>query len=385
MKTIVAKCLVSAFILFFSFSCHNSVQDSDRLPGKKSSDQTAYAQRFTISEYDGFKKLTIKDPWQGAKNITQDYFLFRRGSEVPDSIARDKVIFTPIERIICLSTTHIAMICALNMESTIIGVSGADYIYNDYVATRAMSGLIKDVGYEENLNKELILDLSPDIVMVYGIGNESSGYLGKLKELGVKVIFNADYLEENPLGKAEWIKVIGALYDKESEADSLFTNIEEQYNSIKAVIASNTITRPTVLLGLPWKDTWFISPGNTYVSKLIEDAGGEYLWKDDNSEISMPYGIENVFTRALDADYWLNIGSVNSKDEITALDNRLVGLKPFVTGKLYNNTNRLNSSGGNDYWESGSINPQAILKDLAIILHPELFDEKNLVFYKLIK
>ena len=97
--------------------------------------------------------------------------------------------------------------------------------------------------------------------MVYGIGSESAGYIGKLKELGIKVIFNADYLENDPLGKAEWIKMIGALYSKEEMADSIFSTIESKYNQLKIFISENADERPKVLLGLPFKDTWFISPG----------------------------------------------------------------------------------------------------------------------------
>jgi iron complex transport system substrate-binding protein len=139
------------------------------------------------------------------------------------------------------------------------------------------------------------------------------------------------------------------------------------------------------MLGLPFKDTWFISPGNSYISKLIYDAGGNYLWKDIKSSVSLPYTLENVWLQSANADYWLNTGSAASKSEIEAFDPRLAEISSFKKGKLYNNTNRISPGGGNDYWESGTINPQTILRDIASILHPEYFKNYYLVYYRKIE
>ena len=87
----------------------------------------------------------------------------------------------------------------------------------------------------------------------------------------------------------------------------------EAYNNLKSFIAGNIVDKPKVLLGLPFKDTWFVSPGNSFISRLIADAGGQYLWKDTKSSVSMPFGLENVYLKAVNADYWLNIGTVQNK------------------------------------------------------------------------
>jgi iron complex transport system substrate-binding protein len=344
-----------------------------------------YAERFEIQHKKGYSILTVKNPWQGAKNVSETYFLVQNGKDVPAGIDSLKVIRVPINKIICMSTTHLAMISVLHEEKTIKGVSGTDFLYEKKLGELIESQKIADVGYEDNLNKEIVIQIAPDLVMVYGIGSESAGYMSKLKELGIKIIFNADYLETNPLGKAEWIRVFGALYDKENEADSIFSVVSEKYNSLKSFINANIKDKPSVFLGLPWKDTWFISPGNSYICNLISDAGGDYLWKDVKSEISMPFGIENVYVRAIHADYWLNISSANSREEIISVDNRLGELPSFKKGNTFNNNNRVTSKGGNDYWESGSINPQIILKDIASILHPGLFPGYEFYYYKKIE
>ena len=367
--------------LFIS-SCGNNIEQKSSENNISENHIVSKAERFSLEPHDGYTKLTIINPWQGAKNVFQTYYLVEKGNKMPDGIDSLVVIYVPLKSIICMSTTHVAMISALDEESTISGVSGKDFIFSESLVEQIDLGHVEDVGFEANLNKELILKISPDLIMIYGIGSESAGYLGKIEELGIKVIFNADYLEADPLSKAEWIKLFGALYCKEKIADSIYQNEVLSYNNIRSYIIQNTRNRPKVLLGLPFKDTWYISPGNSFASTLIKDAGGEYLWQDTESAVSMPMGIENVFIKAMDAEFWLNIGSAKTKDEISIIDQRLMELSCFKNGNLYNNNNRISPDGGNDYWESGSIYPHIILKDLASILHPNLFRDYELYFYR---
>jgi iron complex transport system substrate-binding protein len=344
-----------------------------------------YAQRFTIEKREGYTLLTITNPWQGAQNVNQIYCLVKRGDKVPEGFDKAAIIWVPVRRIITMSTTYLTMISAIGEEGKVIGVSGPDLYYNEKIREAAHSGKIADVGYDDNLNKELVVKLQPELVMVYGVGSESSGYIGKMKDLGIKVMFNADYLENDPLGKAEWIKVFGELFLKGKKADELFSEIAAEYNAIKSLIIEKADHKPKVMLGLPWKDSWFISPGNSFMSRLISDAGGDYLWKNTFSDVSMPYGIENVWMKAMNADYWLNISSISHTSEILTIDYRLGDLPSFRKGNLFNNNNRIAKNGGNDYWESGAVNPQVILKDIAAILHPDLFPGYNYYYYKKIK
>lgn len=380
MSSIFIKYLVPALFLFSS--CHNRTAREEKPELARSLTSVEYAKRFRIEKKEGYSILTIINPWQGAVDVNNNYLLLKRGEKIPAGIDTSSVIHLPVRRIICMSTTYLSMISALKEECTVKGISGVDLIFNEDLREKIKRGEVADVGYEDNLNKELIIQIDPDLLMVYGVGSESSGYLNKIKELRYRTVFNADYLETDPLGKAEWIKVFGALFCKEKEADSLFLSISNKYNEIKSFIRENTLKRPSVLLGLPWKDTWFVSPGNSYMNRLISDAGGDYLWKDTKSELSMPYGIENVYLKAMGADFWLNIGNVNNRSEITAIDTRLGDLPPFRNAGLFNNNNRVTNRGGNDYWESGAINPHIILKDIGAIIHPELFPGYELIYYK---
>ena len=291
------------------------------------------AERFSIVETDSCTVVTIINPWQGAEGINQVYYLVKRENDQPLKVDSESIIYVPLRRIICMSTTHLAMIAALGETNAIVGVSGAGYVYNKSISERIEKGFINDVGYEAGMNSELIIKSAPDLVMVYGIGSESAGYVGKIKELGIKVMFDADYLETDPLGKAEWIRLFGALFCKEEIADSIFSSVSNTYEQLKTLISTNTDSRPGVLLGLPFKDTWFISPGNSYISRIIKDAGGTYLWQDTESQVSMPLSLENVYLQALKAEYWLNTGSADSKSEIISFDTRLKDIPCFREGK----------------------------------------------------
>jgi iron complex transport system substrate-binding protein len=373
---------VLAVLIIYLESC-GRIKENHRLSVADNNGTLIFrAERFTLKKNGNCTVATIINPWQGANNVNQVYYLIKKGSKLPEGLDSSSVIFVPVKKIICMSTTHVIMISALGEAQSIAGMSGTGFIYSTDLNKNVEQGLIADVGYDADLNKELILRIAPDLIMMYGIGSESESYTNKIKELGVKVVFDADYLETDPLGRAEWIKFFGALYCRENLADSIYQKEVEEYSKLKSFIDRNSKSKPKVLLGFPYKDTWYVSPGNSFISKMITDAGGNYLWQDTRSSISMPLGIENVYLRGLTADYWLNIGSVSSRNEIMNVDPRLNDLPCFKNDNLFNNIKRINANGGNDYWESGSLYPHLILKDIATILHPELFRDNDLFFYK---
>ncbi len=379
----VKFCIILPFIL--SFACTEIKNSGMQSAEKNDHGIVSYAKRFKIEKHGVYSQLTVINPWQGAGNVIQKWYLVRDGIKLPDGFDTARVIKIPVKKIVCMSTTHLAMISALHETNTIKGFSGTGFLYGQEFRDKAFKGEIREIGYEDNLNKELILEIKPDLVMAYGVGGESAGYTGKLKELGTRVFFNADYLETDPLGKAEWIKVFGALYCKEKMADSIFSITAEKYNKIKKLVSEKKTGSPKVLLGLPFRDTWYVSPGNSYISKLVSDAGGTYLWDGTESSFSMPMSLEAVYTRGVQAVYWLNSGTASSLNDITEVDQRLADLPAFKSGNIYNTNKRSNPEGGNDYWEEGSIKPDIVLADIAEILHPEIFPGRELFYYRKLK
>ncbi|MBI9053122.1 MAG: ABC transporter substrate-binding protein [Bacteroidales bacterium] len=376
MKVRVLGIILLSFLVSCNVNEHKQTNNNSNLK----QEILTYAKGFDIKTNQNYKLLTIHNPWQGAQKVEYKYLLVNKGSVVPD-VKADIVIETPVERVVCLSTTHIAFIDILNETQTVYGVSGKDYINNPKVRDRIEKNEVLDVGFDNSLNYELIAGLNPDLVITYGIGSQVAGYNQKLNDLGIKTIICAEYLENHPLGKLEWVKFLASFYNKEDQANQYFENIETEYNNLLEVVNSS-IEKPKVLFGLPWKDSWYVPGGQSYLAKMVEDAGGEYIWKENESRESTPYDIESMFVLASKADVWLNTGSVNSKEDILKIDTRFKNFEPFNKSEIFNNNNRINKYGGNDYWETGLVEPQLVLKDMIQIFHPELLSDHKLVYYK---
>ncbi len=343
-----------------------------------------YAKGFTIEKKDNYKLVTIKNPWQGAEDVEYKYVLVNKNEKNPKLSGNYKIIRTPINRIICLSTTHIAFIDVLKETESIVAISGTDYVNNSKIRKRIDNNKVLDIGYDNNLNYELIISLEPDLVITYGVGGHVAAYNQKLNDLGIQTMIIAEYLEDDPFGKLEWIKLIGLFYDKEEQANEYFNRAMREYNKL-LVLTEQIDNKPKVLFGLPWKDVWFVPGGKSFMAKMVKDAGGDYIWKSNESRESLPFGIESIFANASDAEVWINTGSVDEKSDILKIDERFKSFEPFKNGKIYNNNLRINKFGGNDYWETGLIEPHIVLKDMIKIFHPNILPNHQLVYYKVIE
>ncbi|MDD4107249.1 MAG: ABC transporter substrate-binding protein [Prolixibacteraceae bacterium] len=332
-----------------------------------------YARGFRIEKNDRITKLTVFNPWEQARNVSMEYFLVSKDDDIPVSVTGKRVIRTPVKRTICLSTTHLAFLNAINESASVVGISGNQYVSDTQIREGIEDGRVQDVGYGQNLNYELIIKLKPELVMVYGVGSEVAGYTQKLEELGIPVIMIAEYLEESPLGKAEWLLFIAELFEKSSLAHKYYLNVQEQYSRMRE-IAKMKKSKPRVLVGSPYKDTWWIPGGKSYMANLIADAGGDYLGKKNSSHESYVISFENALALSSKAEIWLNTGSMSSKSEIVSFDERFKNFRVLKEGKIYNNIKRVSPAGGNDFWESGTVNPHKILHDLISIFHPGLID-----------
>ena len=373
-------------LLFFILSlsgCGNRAIDTNSILPEKMGEEIniAYAKGFRIVEFPGYTKINVHNPWQGAENISFTYYLVNCENDIPKELIGEIVIRTPVKRIVCLSTTHIALLEFVDEISSLVGMSSPQFVTNKEVINALNNGEIIDVGYEKKLDFEKIVHLNPDLVLAYGIGSEVTGYMKKLNELGITVVLNGEDLEKEPLAKAEWVKFIAAFYNKENVASRKFDKMTQQYNFLKD-IASKEKDKPLILTGLPWKGAWYVPGGDSFAAQFIKDAGGSYLWNKNRSTEAIPLDLETVYEKALKADFWINPGAASSIKDILLVDKRLGGLDVIQTGMIFNNNAVVNKKGGNDYWESGVTNPHLILKDLVKIFHPELLPDHNFVYYK---
>ncbi len=340
-----------------------------------------HAKGLAVEYHKHYKVVTIKNPWQNAKTQFQ-YVLVQCGTPTPQGFNQAQVITVPINSIVSLSTTHLPHLAKLGVVDKLIGVSNIKQVNTPEVVEKIKAGNISQVGNNSNVDIEKLLSLNPDLVTTFGTGNSQTDSYSKLTEAGLKVGINAEYMEDTPLGRSEWLKFTALFFNQEAKAEKIFNQIVNRYTQIAAK-AQSVKNRPSVFVGFNFKGTWFMPGGNSYVAKYLADAGGNYLWSDDKSNGSLPLSFEVVLERAANADYWLNFsqGWQSVKDLISE-DNRYADFKAVKTGNLYNNNGRVNANGGNDYWEGGIINPDIVLADLIKILHPEILPKHQLFYYR---
>lgn len=341
-----------------------------------------YSSGFDIKGADGKESVivSVSNPWQGADSITTQLLVVRNGETVPEGFT-GQVLNGDAKRIVAMSSTHIAMLNAVGEAGRVVGVSGIDYISNPVISANRDS--IGDVGYEGNINYELLLSLDPDLVLLYGV-NGASAMEGKLSELQIPYMYVGDYLEENPLGKAEWLVALSEVVGKRDEGKTVFDEIPVRYNAIKKKVADSALNAPSVMLNTPYGDSWFMPSTKSYVATLVTDAGGDYIYKKNTSNSSMPIDLEEAYKLTSEADMWLNVGMANSLEELKATCPKFTDTRCFRNGYVWNNNLRTNAAGGNDYYESAVVNPDLVLRDLVKIFHPELIEE-DFVYYKQLK
>ncbi len=338
-----------------------------------------YATGFKIlaAENSTSSVIEVSNPWQGAKGVTTHLFIAREGESAPSNF-EGQIIKNDAERIVCMSSTQIAMLDAVDCAEHVVGVSGIDYISNEYVTSHKAS--IADVGYEGNLNYELLLSLNPDLVLIYGM-NGASTMEAKLSELNIPFAYIGEYLEESPLGKAEWMVAIAEIVGRREEGESHFSAIPQRYNALKESVKERA-SKPKVMINTPYGDSWVMAPNGSYVAQLIADAGGDYIYAaNSKSTRSESVDIEEAYLMASKSDLWINLGLLNSLADLRSQFPKFADVPCVVRGEVYNSNKKLTSSGGNDYWESGVVNPDIVLRDLITIFHPELATD-SLMYYK---
>lgn len=336
-----------------------------------------YAAGFKILGADNAQSTLIQvfNPWQGAKDVEMSYFVSRNGEQAPAGFT-GPTIPAGAKRIVCMSSSYIAMLDALDQVDRIVAVSGINYVSNPYVL--AHKDAIKDMGPE--MNYELLLGLKPDVVLLYGIGDAQTAVTDKLKELSIPYMYVGEYLEESPLGKAEWMVALSELTDSREKGIEVFSEIPKRYQALKALTAS-VKQRPTVMFNTPWNDSWVMPSTKSYMAQLVTDAGADYIYKENTSNSSAPIGLETAYGLIQKADYWINVGMASTLDELEAVNPKFTDAKSVREKTVYNNNLRLTATGGNDYWESAVMRPDVVLRDLIHVFHPELVSD-SLYYYR---
>ncbi|HEY3402485.1 MAG TPA: ABC transporter substrate-binding protein [Ohtaekwangia sp.] len=373
------------FIFCVSFvGCQKSSPVSEVIEKPDTLTHIRYATGFNVRYDQDVKWIEVPAPFQGATSGFK-YLLVPNGVAVPSHDADVRVITIPLTSIVCTSTTHIPLLDYLGETDKLTGFPTTDYISSEKMRMRVEEGKVTELGIDKGLNLERLAVLKPGMVMGYTTSNDF-GQFKKVEELGVPVVINAEYLEKHPLGRAEWIKFMALFFNKEREADSVFSIIEKNYNQTKSIAAAAK-DRPTVLSGIVYGSAWFMPGGKNYAATLLRDANCHYLWEDDPTNGFLELSFESVYQKAHEAAFWIGVGSFTTLNEIKLADERYSKFKPFQQKQVYNYDARQGAKGGSEYMELGYLRPDIILNDLVLIAHPELKDslsEKNLYFHRVL-
>lgn len=362
------------FICFLQIQCKKE-------PKKQTTQITAstvkYAKGFDIINKNGVKKLIIKRAFQTSEQQFE-YILSDTKTDI-----KTNTIKVPLQRFVPTSTTHISMIEYLQSEDKIVGFPNTKYISSTKTRKLIDTKKIKDIGSEQDMNTEMLLDLSPDLVIGFSLHPNNKVY-ENIKKMGVPVVFNGEWLEETPLGRAEWIKFFGALLNKEQQADSIFKMVETDYLNAKK-IAKNATKHPTVMSGSLFKDVWYAPAGKSFIASLFKDANVDYLWSDTNGTGSLSLNLENVLDKAQNADFWIGCGSFTSTKDLLQSNNHYQQFLSFKHKNVFGYGAKRGKIGGLIYFEESPIRPDLVLKDIIKITHPELLKNYQLHFYTKLK
>ena len=338
-----------------------------------------YASGFSIMDYGGYQILTVEKPWPNSEKAFR-YLLYEQGTEYPEGLEVDAKIQVPVEKLVVTSTTHIPSLEALGVEESLIGFPGLQYISSENTRNRIAAGKIQELGENEAINTEILLNLNPDLVVGFAIDGSNRTF-STISRSGIPVVYNSDWTEDSPLGKAEWIKFFGAFFQKNKEAAAFFEEVERDYLEAKE-LAQQATERPTVLAGSMFKDQWFLPTGESWHGQFFQDANAHYLYEDSRGSGSLALSIEAVLAEARDADFWIGPAQFQSYEELRAASPHYTQFTAFQEKNIYTFSSEKGETGGVLFYEMAPNRPDLVLKDLISIFHPELLPEYQTTFYK---
>ncbi len=360
------KSLIILLSIIYIFISCDYATDKNALTKKQdeTSNLVHYAENFKISPYKDGYKLEIRN--KNSSNF-DDFYIFNDSLDIPEEIKNQTIIRTPIKSAIAFSSTQWSVFQKLGKTNIIKGILESNYSKNDEILRLVKEGVIIDLGTSNQVNTEKVINLKAELILYTPYPTIDYSNLGELS--GSIMIPFPDYLESHPLGRAEWMKVIGILCEKENETTEWFNSVANRYESLSDICKSIE-NKPTVFSDLPFENQWYVPGGNSYIAQIFKDSGSDYIWHDDNSTGSLHIDAESVLLKAQNADYWRVINSYDTPFTYKKLakENELYPLfKAFKEKNLL--VCNVRECG---YFEQSQYEPDILLADFIYHFHPEI-------------
>ncbi|WP_217428123.1 ABC transporter substrate-binding protein [Microlunatus speluncae] len=348
---------------------------ADYFPDKQ---QLEFAKNLKIDYHGSYQVITVQQPVIGGK--PESYVFLRCGAPKPEltgAIADAPVITTPVRSLFSGSTTHLPSLEALGRLDVLTGVAAKAYISSAAAKERADSGEVIEYAAAGTPDAEAIVAGKPDVVITDGLDSPA---FATVRDAGIGVLAGAEFLENDPLGRAEWIKFFAALTGTEAKAAEVFGQIRDDYRKTSQLVAD---AEPVdLLLSQPYQGVWSIPGGGSFAGKLIKDAGGRWPWQDDPTTGSINTDLEAVLGKSAKAPIWINTANWRTLKEATTDEPRLAEFAAYKSGQVWSPSKQLNEAGGNNYFELGVLRPDLTLADLVAITHPDLLPDHPFTFYQ---
>ncbi|MFI8517629.1 ABC transporter substrate-binding protein [Streptomyces sp. NPDC085481] len=340
-----------------------------------------HAKNFTLRYEKSYQVLTVNEPYPKGK--PESYVLVKCGAPKPEltgELASAQQVTVPVKSLYSASTTHLPLLTETGTLDVLTGVASVANISSAQVIERAKAGKVTEYAKDRTLNAETVIGAKPDVLMTQGTDDPQ---YPKLRQAGIAVVANAEWLESSPLGRAEWVKAMAALTGAEKRAGEVFDTVEGDYRKVaekgaQAVAAGKPVE---VLPGTMYQGTWYMPAGGSYAAQLIKDAGGTYPWAGEAGTGNLQLNFEAVYAKGGEAPVWIADQKWTSTADAVKADNRYGQLKALTGGAVWTNTKALGPGGGNDYFERGVLRPDLVLADLFALIHPDQAKDHAFTFY----
>lgn len=311
--------------------------------------------------------VTITNPDPAVKTSKPQHIIIKKASS----------------RFICTTALQLGNFEVLGLEDKIVGINSLRHIFSLKMLDQLENGKTIEIGKEGNFDLEAVMAAKPDYILV-----SASKYGGfeALKECGIPLVLHHGYKETNPLGQAEWIKLIGLLTGETRRANAVFSDIEHKYLTLKQEVEKEYTGKkklPTVISGRQIRDGWYIVGGKSYMALIFKDAGADYIMKGNNESGGVTLDFESVYAKGIHADFWQTDGTSNggySLKDLAAEDSRYATMDAYKNGHVI-----FCDLSQTPYRELAGVQPHFLLADFVKAFHPELLPHYTPKYYQIIK
>ncbi len=290
------------------------------------------------------------------------------------------VVDKPASRFICTTALQLGNFEVLGLEDRIVGMNSLHNLFSPRMKEQMASGQTVRIGKEGNFDLETVIALRPDFIFVSA---SKHGGFEALRDCGIPLIPHHGYKETDPLGQAEWIKLVGVLTGQERRANAVFADIERKYLALRDEVARlDSISRPTVVSGRQLRDGWYVVGGRSYMARIFHDAGARYVMADNDDSGGTTLDFEAVYARGLSADFWQTDGSYDGDYTLSTLadeDPRYTAMRAYKQQHVvFCNLSRV------PYRELAGVQPHLLLADFVKAFHPEVLPDYEPHYYHLL-